>query len=93
MNLFMSHPRSVSVHMHVYGTVSPRMLMRVCVCMCLFVPLFSALQMLIYGFPNVCFFNLLHFKGAHGESWGASSIWALIEGETDKRRDKEREKN
>lgn len=65
----------------------------VCVCMCLFVPLFSALQMLIYGFPNVCFFNLLHFKGAHGESWGASSIWALIEGETDKRRDKEREKN
>lgn len=34
MNLFMSHPRSVSVHMHVYGTVSPRMLMRVCACVC-----------------------------------------------------------
>lgn len=39
------------------------------------------------------FLHLLHFKGAHGESWGAPSIWALIEAETDKLGDKEMEKN
>lgn len=38
------------------------------------------------------FLLLLHFKGAHGESWGALSIWALIEAETDKLGDKEMEK-
>lgn len=97
MNLFMSHPRSVCVCAHAClwycKSMHVNACVRACVRMCLFVPLFSALQMLIYGFPKVCFFNLLHFKGAHGESWGASSIWALIEGETDKRRDKDREKN
>lgn len=47
--------------------------------------------MLIYCY--FFFLHLLHFKGAHGESWGAPSIWALIEAETDKLGDKEMEKN
>ena len=34
--------------------------------------------------------NLLSFKEADGESWGAPSIWALIEGKTDKCRDKDK---
>lgn len=46
--------------------------------------------MVFQTFVFFFFNNLLHFKEADGESWGASSIWVLIEGKKDKRRDKEK---
>lgn len=50
-------------------------------CKCSFMLFFQTFVFLIY-FTS---------KG-HMESWGHSSIWALIEGETDKQRDKEKER-
>ena len=64
----------------------------VCVYCCVCVPLFSALQMLIYGFFQTFVFLIYFTSKGHMESWGHSSIWALIEGETDKQRDKEKER-
>lgn len=79
---------------HVNNCMSVCVGARACVfaCMCVCFPIFSVLQVLIYGFPSVfffvVFFNLLHFKAPH-EELGASSIWALIERETEGERGRE----
>lgn len=74
MNSFMSHPTSacslnirVCKSIHVNTCISGN----VCACVCVLLRVFPYSQLckcsFMFFFPNVCFFNLLHFKGAHGE--------------------------
>ena len=83
MNLYM--PASVCTRLQYskYTDVNECISVNLCMCVC-FSP-YSQLCMCSFMVFQTFVFLIYFTSKGHMESWGPSSIWAVIEGETDKR--------